>query len=142
MYKIHIASTTLTAGPQLKHKRWQHSCGRIRTNIQSQDFTIIVAGGYDESTLSSVEILDLGANKWRAGPFLPFGMSHVQMVEDPSGGVVLIGGRSDSKTHLDTLYQLPHAGADAGWTKMEQKLKIGRFAHTAFLVPDDGVDCS
>jgi hypothetical protein len=60
------------------------------------------------------------------------------MVEDQNGGVVLIGGVNN----LDTLYQLPHGGQDAVWTKMEQKMKTGRFDHTAFMVPDNIVDCS
>jgi hypothetical protein len=139
-------------GPQLKKERMDHSCGRIRKNSHSQDFSIIVVGGVEglgwKSTpghyfsFSSVEILDLGANEWRKGPDLPFGIDLAQMVEDPNGGVVLVGGRSDFYRYLDTLYQLPHGGADAVWTKMEQKLKIARRDHVAFLVPDDVVDCT
>jgi hypothetical protein len=64
------------------------------------------------------------------------------MVEDQNGGVVLIGGYAPSVFNLDTLYQLPHGGQDAVWTKMEQKMKTGRRRHTAFLVPDNFVDCS
>ncbi len=105
--------------------------------------SIIVAGGYDEpSYLSSVEILHDSFNEWQTGPELPFGISLSQMVEDPNGGVVLIGGESEFEANLDTLYHLPHGGENAVWTKMEQKLKIGRYSHTAFLVPDNFVDCS
>jgi hypothetical protein len=64
------------------------------------------------------------------------------MVEDQNGGVVLIGGLSSSLDNLDTLYQLPHGGQDAVWTKMEQKMQTGRRAHTTFWVPDNSVDCS
>jgi hypothetical protein len=64
------------------------------------------------------------------------------MVEDQNGRVVLIGGYSPSVDALDTLYQLPHGGQDAVWTKMEQKMKTGRYWHTAFMVPDSFVDCS
>jgi hypothetical protein len=64
------------------------------------------------------------------------------MVEDQNGGVVLIGGQLSLGDILDTLYQLPHGGQDAVWTKMEQKMKTGRRRHTAFLVPDNFVDCS
>jgi hypothetical protein len=105
--------------------------------------SIIVAGGYyGGSYLSSVEILDEGSNEWQAGPELPFGIEDSQMVEDQNGGVVLFGGRSSSGEYLDTLYQLPHRGQDAVWTKMEQKMKTGRKHPTAFLVPDNIVDCS
>ncbi len=133
-----------TEGPELKNKRSYHSCGKIRRNKESQEMSIIVAGGSvsGSSYLSSVEILDEGSNEWQTGPELPFGIEGSQMVEDQNGGVVLIGGRSSSGEYLDTLYQLPHRGQDAVWTKMEQKMKIGRKEPTAFLVPDNVVNCS
>jgi hypothetical protein len=132
-----------TKGPELKNKRGWHSCAKIRRNKESQEMSIIAAGGYfDGSSLSSVEILDEGSNQWQTGPELPFGISNSQMVEDQNGGVVVIGGRSSSLSSLDTLYQLSHGGQDAVWTKMEQKMKTGRRQHTAFLVPDNIVDCS
>jgi hypothetical protein len=134
-----------TEGPELKIKRAGHSCGRIRRNKKSQEMNIIVAGGWDGSSsyLSSVEILDEGSNEWQTGPELSFGIRLSQMVEDQNGGVVLIGGSSQSAGRLDTLYQLPHGGQDAAWTKMEQqKMQTGRQQHTAILVPDNIVDCS
>jgi hypothetical protein len=133
-----------TEGPELKIKRYGHSCGKIRRNNESQEMSIIVAGGDDggSSYLSSVEILDEGSNEWQTGPELLFVITKSQMVEDQNGGVVLIGGWSSSVGNLDTLYQLPHGGQDAVWTKMEQKMKTGRYEHTAFLVPDNLVNCS
>jgi N-acetylneuraminic acid mutarotase len=92
--------------------------------------------------LSSVEVLDEGSNEWQTGPELPFGIGFSQMVEDQNGGVVLIGGFSSSAGTLDTLYQLPHGGQDAVWTKMEQKMETERYWHTAILVPDNIVECS
>jgi hypothetical protein len=130
-------------GPKLKNERASRSCGKIRRNKESQEMSIIVVGGYDGSSyLSSVEILDEGSNKWQTGPELPFGIEDSQMVEDQNGGVVLIGGTSYPVTNLDILYQLPHGGQDAVWTKMEQKMKTGRFWHSAILVPENFVDCS
>ncbi len=133
-----------TEGPELKNKRGYHSCGKIRRNKESQEMSIIVAGGDDggSSYLSSVEILDEGSNEWQTGPELPFGISFSQMVEDQNGGVVFIGGYSSLVGRRDTLYQLPHGGEDVVWTKMEQKMKTVRYKQTAFLVPDDLVDCS
>jgi hypothetical protein len=126
-----------TEGPKLKYRRAHHSCGKIRRNKVSQEISIIVAGVF-----LSVEILDEGSNEWRTGPELPFGISSSQMVEDQNGGVVLIGGSLSSVGYLDTLYKLPHAGRDAVWTKMQQKLKTGIGRQTAFLVPDNIVECS
>jgi hypothetical protein len=132
-----------TEGPDLKNIRVLHSCGKIRRNKESQEMSIIVAGGYDGSSrLSSVEILDEGSNEWQTGPELPFEIYGSQMVDDQNGGVVLIGGYSSAVVNLDTLYQLPHGGQDAVWTKMEQKMQTVRSSHIAILVPDNIVDCS
>jgi hypothetical protein len=105
--------------------------------------SIIVAGGTGGfSYLSSIEILDEGSNEWQTGPELPFGIDESQMVEEQNGGVVLIGGKSQSVGILNTLYQLPHGGQGAVWTKMEQKMKNEKYYHTSFLVPDNIADCS
>jgi hypothetical protein len=141
-YYFTFGEENWTVGPELKNKRAYHSCGKIRGTKKSQEMNIIVAGGSDESRLSSIEILDAGSNEWQTGPELPIGIDESQMVEDQNGGVVLIGGTSSSGVNLNTLYQLPHGGQDAVWTKMEQKMLIGRHYHTAFLVPDNVVDCS
>jgi hypothetical protein len=138
-YFFTFGEESWTEGPELKIKRFHHSCGKIKRDEMSQEMSIIVVGG---SALSSVEILDEGSNEWQTGPELPFDIYDSQMIEDLNGGVVLIGGQSSLSERLDTLYQLPHGGQDAGWTKMEQKLKTGRSQHTAFLVPDNIVDCS
>jgi N-acetylneuraminic acid mutarotase len=131
-------------GPELKYKREFHSCGRIRRDKDSQEMSIIVAGGMldDESFLSSVEILDEGSSEWRTGPELPFAIGYLQLIEDQNGRVVLVGGAAETKLPLDALYQLPHAGLDATWVKIEQRLTTGRGAHTAFLIPNNIVDCS
>jgi hypothetical protein len=131
-----------TEGPELKNKREFHSCGKIKRNKGSQAMSIIVTGGFDGSYMSSVEILDECSNEWQTGPELPFGLFSSEMVEGQNKGVVLIGGVSSSSVYLDTLYQLPHGGQDAVWTKMEQKIKAGRYQHVAFLIPDNTVDCS
>ncbi len=136
------AEDSWTEGPELKNKRLYHSCGKIRRNKDSQEMSIIVAGGVDDSFLSSVEILDEGSSEWQTGPELPFGIYSSQMVEDQNGGVVLIGGGTSSGGNLDTLYQLSHGGQDAAWTKIDQRMKTGRWKHTAFLIPDNIVDCS
>jgi N-acetylneuraminic acid mutarotase len=131
-------------GPQLEQERRYHSCGRIMRDKQTLETSIIVVGGKDQSKnyLSSVEILDERSNVWRQGPELPFEIYGSQMIEDRNGGVVLIGGKAKSGDYLNTLFHLPLAGQDARWRKMEQKLKSAQYRHTAFLIPDDIVECS
>jgi hypothetical protein len=102
---------------------------------------IVARGEYEQVYFSSVEILDEVSNEWKTGPELPLNITASKMVEDQNGGVVLIGGFSKSGG-LNALYQLSHGGQDAVWTKMDQKLKTGRFHCPAFLVPDNIVDCS
>ncbi len=142
-YFFNINDHILTSGTPLYTARCQHSCGRIRKDSSSTKLSLIVAGGTNGvAWLSSVEILDEGSNNWRVGTQLPFGISASQMIEDPNGGVILVGGISDLNGFENSLYQIPHGGAGAVWTKMEQKLKIGRYWHAAFLVPDYFVECS
>ena len=132
-------------GPTLKAGRKYHSCGKIQSNSQSSEFSIIVAGGWDTPNTgptSSVVILDVGSSKWRTGPSLPLGISSSSMVEEPSGVVLLIGGNTFTPldTPLNTIYKLRHANSK--WTLLPQKLKVARYFATAFLVPDEITDCS
>ncbi len=127
-----------TEGPALKMPRTNHRCGRIRKSQNSAEMSIIVVGG---SNFESVEILDEGSNEWRAGPAIPFGTYNPEMVNYPKGGVVMIGGEAE-KIDSTKLYQLSHGGNDAVWTEMKQKLTVGRSRHTAFLIPDNIVNCS
>ncbi len=141
-YFFNLDKKMWNVGPALKAARCQQSCGRIKKDSTSPELSLIVAGGSTSpGWLSSVEILDQPSTNWRAGPQLPFGISASKMIEDPNGGVILIGGTSDLNAFEDFLYQLPHGGAGAVWIRMEQKLKIARFFHVAFLVPDTLVDC-
>jgi hypothetical protein len=63
---------------------------------------------------------------------LPFGIPDTKLVEDPAGGVILVGGRS--LEILDTLFRLAHAEATE-WRLMPQRMKIARRLHTAFMIP-------
>jgi hypothetical protein len=141
-YLFNTENEVWTKGPQLSTIRSYASCGRIRKDSQSQEFSIIVAGGFygDLTKLSSVEILDLGSNEWRAGPSLPLEIQGAEMVEYQNGEVILVSGGSYPKNQL--IFQL--RGADANWTKMEQMLKRNPYTGFAFafLVPDSIAQCA
>ncbi len=142
-YYLNTERKVWSSGPALKTGRSQPSCGKIRKDNQSSEFSIIVAGGsFGGAWFSSVEILDKDSNGWREGPQLPIGINSSPMIEDPNGGVIIVGGYSLLEANVDSLYHLPHGGTDAVWTKLAQKLKIGRYWHVAFLVPEFMVDCS
>ncbi len=136
-------SSSWVPGPLLKYSRYVHSCSRIRKNANDlPEFIIIAAGGSGSGSTASVELLDEGASQWRDGPELPTGIYHAQMIEDPLGGVILIGGYSSSNAYSDTMYRLAHAGEGARWMELPQKLSIGRKLHTAIMIPDDIVNCT
>ena len=126
-------------GPTLKAGRRSHSCGKIKSHSHSSEFNVIVAGGWNgDDAMTSVEILDVGSSEWRLGPSLQFGIYGSSMVEDRSGGVLLIGGLNG--TRIDTIYRLAHANSE--WTLLPQKLKVARSSAIAFLVPDEITDCN
>jgi len=121
-------------GPTLKFGREFHSCARIRKDSSSHQFSVIVVGGWGKGVTPPVEVLDEGASEWRNGPDLPFKISSASLVEDPTGGVILVGGASDETRHLKTLFRLSDAGDESKWIEMPQKLKFGRSRHASFLV--------
>jgi len=126
-----------TKGPNMNFGRQMHSCGRIRRNNQSCEYDIIVVGGNNHThDLSSVEILDSQIGDWRAGPELPYGVFAATLITDSRGGIILVGGEAKHEKYLNTLWRLEHAGKDAVWKLMPQKLKIGRHYQTSFLIPD------
>ena len=103
--------------------------------------SVIVAGGVG----GAVEILDPGMTDWRFGPELPIpALIQGSMVQDPRGGVILVGGRSVDflPVILDTLLRLQHTGVGANWEVMDVQLKTPRFSHVAMFVPDFVVNCT
>ena len=68
------------------------------------------------------------------GPDLPFGIPDADLIEDPAGGVILVGGNSPLGLR-STLFRLAHADATE-WHEMPQKLAVARQFHKAFLIPD------
>jgi N-acetylneuraminic acid mutarotase len=55
-FLFNTETETWTAGPELKIGRGGHSCGRIRKNSQSQDISIIVAGGWNRGSRCYVRL--------------------------------------------------------------------------------------
>ena len=79
---------------------------------------------------------------WSFGPELPFSWSYGQLVEDPHGGIVLLGGETSKKTYSNALFRLPHVGDGAKWIELPQKLSIGKTYFIALLVSDDFANCT
>ena len=85
-------------GPALNTPRYHFSCGRTLKDRGSHEMSVISAGGYEDNHQPStvVEVFNPGSSEWKSGPSLPFAITRSEMVEDPLGGVILIGG-TDAK---------------------------------------------
>ena len=140
-FTFNSVNNVWTQGPQLSNARHGVSCGLINRDSHTEVKSVICAGGYSGIFETIVEVLDTNSATWRRGPHLPIGICCGTMAEDPSGGVVMIGGQSGSIT-LGTIFRLPNAGPGATWVEMPQKLKTPRFWHTSFIIPDDLADCN
>ena len=119
-------------GPALITPRYDHSCAKIRKNTKDSSLSIIVVGGYHIGLLTSVEILDENSSTWRIGPYLPVGSSAHGIVEDPRGGVILIGGY----VRNNLLYRLKDGGLNSNWELMPQKLKVANYYFAVMIIPD------
>lgn len=93
-YIISNDNPVWTPGPSLSSARYFHSCCRILTNKSLQSFGVIVIGGIgiSQDKLITVEYLDQWITAWVPGPQLPRGIFSHTLHEEPSGGVILVGG--------------------------------------------------
>jgi len=63
------------------------------------------------------------------------GIVGAALVEDPDGGVLLVGGLRDNDKVLDSILKLS-SSSDDEWEKLPAKLSQPRFGHVAFMVPN------
>ena len=74
-------------------------------------------------------------------PMLPFVWA--QIVENPSGGVILVGGSTTNGTTGFTNYDIFGLSSLCGqWTKMTQKPVSARYKFVAMLIPDTTTSCA
>ena len=101
------------------------------------------------SAISATEVLSSqpGEAQWREGPTLPHGVARGQMVQDTiRKSLILLGGTTGTPAVdeeleiLDTLLELNLVTGI--WTELEKHLSNPRYGHTAFLIPEDIVDCN
>ncbi len=134
-YFIQDKNRVWVEGPSINFQRYAHGCARINQDNRSQKLSIIIAGGYATGGLTSVEVLDEGATSWRIGTSLPIKTWSVNLVEDPRGGVIMVGGYTGVGPTI-ALYRLKHAGNNVNWEQMPQKLKIGNNMLLSIIIPD------
>ena len=105
-----------SSGPLLNSKRERLACGNVIWSLNSYHFSIIAVGGSNNVDHNkTTEILDDIEGNWRLGPELPFAIDDGSLMEDPAGGVILIGGESTEigvlNTHFTALLMLMLSGS-------------------------------
>jgi hypothetical protein len=148
-YFFHASENKWILGPQLIITRWSPVCGVMSWKNNK---VIVVTGGYElnqsDVPLKSVEFLFLNEYEhlnisWVEGPSLPHIIEKPVMVEF-NNGIILVGGNENSK-YTNSGHQLFQLSSPNGtWMRMSQQLKEKRpysYQHSAFLVPDEMVNC-
>jgi hypothetical protein len=114
-------------GPSLQTGRCGMVCGMVKAGHDSHRYSVVMARDHNTTvrvSLNSVEILDNLNGQWREGPPSRFELRYGASVEDPDGGLILVGGyRSEDRIEI---YRLPHTGPDAEWRLMKQALESPR----------------
>ena len=141
-YLLNTENEKWIEGPSLKIGRGGHlTCAKIKEDDKSSAFIVIVANGaHRDDGHTSVEIISDLESKWHKGPELPSTLYIHKMVEDPSGGVFLIGKDFVSSSHNAKLLHLAHAKAE--WVEIPPKFNYDGFVNAAFYVPDEITNCT
>lgn len=133
-----ISPIGITQGPLMKVARTTHGFSRVARDKYNKEYVYLVAGGYGiPGLVNSVEVFDAERNEWQDGPPLPFPTADLDMTEDSLGGVLITGGYSPySQTGSSVILHLPHAGPDATWKILLQKLNGIFFKNVALVIPN------
>ena len=124
-YTLNDFQTYWANGPPLNIPRFGHSCGKILENGKSTKFSIIVVAGHNSNGFSPLEFLDEDALSWRLGQNIPSFRYGLSLVEDLSGGIIILGGLSGSGVYSTSLYHLSNAGVSTQLELLTQKLSKG-----------------
>ena len=93
-YIIDYAKKVWLRGPTLQLARMNPACGRILTDKSKKTFEVIVTGGFNNVMLDSVELFNSGLSVFATISPLPVPLYFHTLMEDPFGGVIILGGIS------------------------------------------------
>ena len=128
------------SGPAMINARSYFACSRIPKNGNSNQLSTIAVGAVGSY---STEVLDDDAKSWRLGPRLPMTSYGHSLVQDPSGGVLLLGGMASGFTGLSNkIYRLNDAGPTSNWTLLGQTLGAATNYFAAFSFLDSMINCT
>ena len=125
-------------GPTLPASKNGPSCGLLNwfnPDSGKQEKVVVVSGGdkSNDTFLLFMQDYDTKQSGWTIGPPVPV-PSFVGTMTELHNSVILIGGGQDGH-----LYRLDSPFGT--WVKMNQTLKVPRFGHDSFLIPDELVNC-
>jgi len=108
---------------------------------------IIVAGGslgLLGTLTSNVETLKLGDEAWSDGPELPDTIAAAASLEpeELESPHMMIGGMNKFLPNITVVDSIHYFDENEGWKSMTQKLTMGRYFHTAVLVPSSFASCN
>ena len=129
------------SGPAMIHTRRSFACSRIPTNGNSNQFSTIAVAGLGLYS-STTEVLDDGATSWRLGPKLPISYYGHSLVQDPNGGVILLGGMKGANIVTNQIYRLNDAGPTSNWMLLGQTLGAATYYLVAFSFLDSMINCT
>lgn len=125
------AFSQFSAVDQLSNSRSEH------TTTLLNDGRLLVVGGFNGSSLSSVEIYDPVADEWSLANSLNFARSGHAATKLANGKVIVSGGRVNFG--LTTLSSVEiYDPVNNSWTAAES-MNIGRNAHTSTLLNNGSV---
>jgi N-acetylneuraminic acid mutarotase len=129
----------ITYGASLSTSRFAHTATVILDS--NNDEKVVLAGGYNGSTLSSVEVYDSVSNSVSAGLSLPTAAyTHTATVVDGGKQILFIGGSNGSPLNSASLYDF--ASSSPTHLKVNgtnSLLSNARHGHTATLKSDGTV---
>ena len=133
-------------GPYLNTARSDHACGIMKDSANEGIAIVVVAGGCSSwNSLETTEYIVLGTKQWRVGPDLKYCLYGASGVTTPDGkSFLLVGGAyydTGGSHEEDTIYKLECHNLECTWTKVNEKLQVGRQMFLAAFLPDSLLGC-
>jgi hypothetical protein len=123
--------------------RRHHSCIKVNSTATSGEYVVVV-GGWNKVSLSTVEFLEPESKVWKLGPELPKALHGGSLIEDTFGQRLLyIGGSNDESGKSSQIFAINFPfTVTSKWEVVYQNLQMARQFSTAFLIPDEFVSCT
>jgi hypothetical protein len=106
--------------------------------IRLKSGKVLVIAGLGTNVLNSAELFDPGAGTWAPTAPLPLGLTSHTTTLLPDGKVLVAGGSGTTNISDGAFVFDPESGTNGSWTTVGS-LNIGRWDHSAILLPNGKV---